>query len=373
MPRICHLFDSATGWEQRVAVAQLLDRLPRERFTHALAAIDPAAAATLRELSIPIRTFPRIARLNALTAPFIARHLDTHDCELIHAWGPDAAAAAAMASCRPLIVELFDPALAARNAKLLRTLARPSEFGIVCSCEIVRRRLIEGGVPPELCVTIRPGIDFAFLNRARQSPLREQLGIGRDDFAILLPEPVLRDAGCLEGFWAGALMNHLSGKVKVIVSGCSLEQRRITRFAANVPSRPTLVAPGADVPFEKVIPIADALVLATDADVSTTAIAWAMASRVAVVAAAGYAIAEMITNKVNGLLFKRSPGKSSTISLVRLLEDRAAQAKVKEAAHGQAYEVFGLRRCVEQHKRFYENVLSGIAPGNGITDSAQVG
>jgi glycosyltransferase involved in cell wall biosynthesis len=233
--------------------------------------------------------------------------------------------------------------------------------------------MIEGGVPPESCVTVRPGIDFAFISRARRGTQREQLGIAPGDFVILLIEPVTRNGGHFEAFWAGAMMNHLASNVKVIVPGCSQERQRITRFAATAPSRPALVAPGIKVPFEELIPIADALVVPSDADVSTTAIAWAMASHVAVIAAAGYAVAELIASKVNGLLFKRTRRKSSTATLVRLLEDRTAQAKVKEAAHGQAYEVFSLRRCIEQHTRVYENVISGTAPGEGISDPAQVG
>ncbi|MDO8629027.1 MAG: glycosyltransferase family 4 protein [Phycisphaerales bacterium] len=373
MPRICHLFDAATGWEQRVAVSQLLDRLPRDHFTQMIAAVDPAAVPPLRSLATPLRVFPRFARLNALVAPLFARFVETNRCDVIHAWGPDAAAVAAMASRRPLVVELFDPALASRSVKLLRTLARPKEFGIICSCELVRRRMIEGGVPSGSCVTVRPGIDFAFVNRLRRGPLRERLGISPDDFAILLPDPVTRNAGHFEAFAAGALMNHLAGNVKFIVPGRSPEQQRIARFAAVAPSRPRIITPGEAAPFEQLIPTADALVVPSDADVSTTAIAWAMASRVAVIAAAGYAVAELIANKVNGLLFKRTQGKSSTAALVKLLEDRTAQAKVKEAAHGQAYEVFSLRRCIEQHTRVYKNVISGAAPGEGITDSAQVG
>jgi len=373
MPRICHLFDMATGWEQRVAVSQLVDRLPRQGHAQTLAAIDPTALAPLRALAMPIRVFPRVAGITALAAPLIGRFLDRTGFDLVHAWGPDAAAAATIASRRPLVIELFDPAIAKKSVKLLRTLSRPTHFAIISSCEWIRRRLIEGGVSPDLCVTVRPGIDFAFINQARRAGLRDQLSIQPGQFVILLPEPVTRDGGHLEAFWAGALLNHFSRGFTVIVPGRSREQNRIARFAATAPSRPSIVTPGADVPFERLIPIADALVAASGEDVSTTAIAWALASHVAVIAAAGYATAELVANKVNGLLYKRTRDRGSVVSLVRLLEDRDTQARMKEAAHGQAFEVFGLRRYVEQHMRVYENVIAGLAPGTGIVDSAQVG
>jgi hypothetical protein len=55
------------------------------------------------------------------------------------------------------------------------------------------------------------------------------------------------------------------------------------------------------------------------------------------------------------------------------LQDRASLDKAREVARGQAYEVFGLRRCIEQHMQVYENVMSERAPGEGIAESARVG
>jgi glycosyltransferase involved in cell wall biosynthesis len=95
-----------------------------------------------------------------------------------------------------------------------------------------------------------------------------------------------------------------------------------------------------------------------------------MAAGVAVIGTAVHAVAELIANKLNGLLFKQTPGRSMVASLFRLLTDRVSQDKVRETARGQAYEVFGLRRCVEQHMRLYDNVLNGSPPGDGIVDSA---
>ena len=72
-------------------------------------------------------------------------------------------------------------------------------------------------------------------------------------------------------------------------------------------------------------------------DVSTTCIAWAMAAGVAVIGAATYAVAELASHKVGGLLFKPPLRGSSAPAVVRLLRDREAQAKAKEV-RGQAYE-----------------------------------
>jgi glycosyltransferase involved in cell wall biosynthesis len=125
-------------------------------------------------------------------------------------------------------------------------------------------------------------------------------------------------------------------------------------------------------PFEELVAIADALVVAAPGDTSTTAISWAMAAGTAVIGSAVHAVAELIANKLNGLLFKIEKGETVAMPVARLLQNRDGQRKVKETARGQAYEVFGLRRFAEQHDRLYENLLTGRAPGEGITDPALV-
>ncbi len=371
MTHVCHLFDASAGWEQRTAVGALLERLPADRYSPTLAAIDPAAVRTLRPLGRPVRVFARPARIDALASPLVARFVEERRVDLVHAWGVHAAAAARAATDKPLVVELSDPAVATREAKLLRTLARPKGFAIICNCGIVRRRLIESGVAPELCVVIRPGIDFGWISRCRRGPLREELGVGKDDTLVIVPELVTRDGGSFEAFWAAALVNHLDGHVRVVVPGVSREQSRIVRFAATVPSRPTIITPGDRYGFEELIAVADVLMMAAGRDVSTTAIAWAMAAGAAVIGAAIPSVAELIAHKVNGLLFKQFVGKGVVGPLFRLLQDRVSLAKAREVARGQAYEAFGLRRCIEQHTRVYENVLRGAAPGDGIVDSAR--
>ncbi|GAF71673.1 unnamed protein product [marine sediment metagenome] len=47
MTNICHLFDSSAGWEQRIGVLQLIDRMPHDRFCPTPAAIDRAAVTAM--------------------------------------------------------------------------------------------------------------------------------------------------------------------------------------------------------------------------------------------------------------------------------------------------------------------------------------
>lgn len=408
---VLHLFDANTGWEQRVAVGQLLARLPADRYRQLVSTIDSSAIPALAPLDRPIHRFPHLG-MHAATAPIVSRYIAANRIDLIHTWGPQAAAVAAAAGA-PTVLELFDPALAARSAKWIRTVAEGRRIAVIGSGEWVRRRLIEGGVQAALCRVIRPGVDFAHINAARKLPLRTELGIPPTDMLIMTTEPRGRAGGEMDAFWAAALANRLAGGIRVIVPGRSAEQQRIADFAAALPAEqagsavrsdvaavvhrsaraddavvvqrsagvgqtasadrtpdraaadPTnrrapspLICPGDAYRFEDLLPHADVLIVAPEGDVSTTAIAWAMGAKVAILGSAVHAITELVAHKVGGLLFKKVRGRPNPIPLVKLINDREAHARTKEAAHGMAYESFGLRRYVDEHTEAYESLLS---------------
>ena len=370
MTRICHLLDVSIGWEQRLAVSQLLERLDADRFTQRVATTGRVARKTLQTLEAPVEFIPRRTTLGALSAPSLKQLIQRENIDLIHSWSPRAAATARTAGNTPLIIELFNPVIAAREIKLIRTLTKPGQFAVACSCEIVRRRLIEGGLPPELAVVVRPGVDFGLINKLKRNPVRQQLGIAHDDFVITVPVPTGPDSPSRDVLSAAALMNFFVENLRLIVPGRSRGQARIDRLYRALPVPRTLVCPGERFSMEQLIAISDVLVVAARGDISTTCIAWAMGAKTAVVGAAVHAVAELIANKLNGLLFKQTPGRSMVMAVARCLQDRTSLAKVKEIAHGQAYEIFGLRRCIDQHMQLYENVLSGHTPAEGITDPA---
>ncbi len=382
MTRICHLFDHSAGWQERIGISQLGQPQSGRSYAACLATVDPGAAQRLhlpyhrievlgRPAGCPGRTSPSLAGFayDSLTAAVTARFVAKRRIDLVHAWGVEAAWAA-RATGKPMVVELFDPVVARRQIKRLGALARTRGFAVACSCETVRRRLIEGGLAPELCVVIRPGVDFSLISDCKRGPLRDELGLARDELAVIVPEPVDRAGGSAEVFWAVALIAQSFGGVRLILPGTSGEQRRIVRQAATLPGRSPLICPGTRVPFERLLSISDALAIGARGDLSTTSIAWAFAAGASVIATAVHATAELVSHKLNGLLLKPTEGKSLVPSLMRALCDRASQKKAREVARGQAYEVFSLRRCVDQHLRLYENLLGGVAPGEGIGDSA---
>ena len=367
-----HLCDESTGWDQRVALHQLIERLPRDRFDHRIAVVGRVGRSSRRSFNHPVQCIPRVAGLHALAAPGVVRFVRRHGIRILQAWSPSAAVAARAGALErvPLVLQCSDPSLAARSVKCIRALVDGSGVAVCCSSQIVRRRLVEGGVHPTATVVVRPGVDFSVINRHRRGGGRDVLGLDRQDYVVVLPEPVTRCGGHFDAVMAAAMLNDRRGDIRVILPCDSRAARRIGRIADRLPVPRTVVRPAQCMSTEQLITLSDAMVIAARGDVSTTSVAWAMAAGVAVIGGATYAVAELIANKVNGLLFKQTPGEPMIVSIARLLRDRDAQRRYVEAARGQAFEVFGLRRFAEQTMRLYENMLSGASPGEGIVDSA---
>ena len=370
MIRIGHLLGRCAGWEQRVAIGQLIDRLPRDRCHCELATLARSAADSVRDLETSIKMLSPAPAMAALSGVAVSRFAEQCSVDVIFAWDFDAAVAAGSVERSLLIVQVFDPIAAADGAKLLRTIARRGRFAAACASEMVRRRLIEGGLDPDYAVTIRPGVDFNLLNRHRRGTLRRDLHIEPDDFVVTVPAPITRAGGQFDACQAIVNLYQIIPKLRLIIPGDSPEVRRISRFVATLPRADVRMVPESRFPFEQIVSNANALLITPSGDISTTSIAWAMGAGAAVIGTAVYAVAEMISHKVNGMLFKHPAGRSMMTPLAQCLRDRATHQKVAEVARGQAYEVFGVRRYVEQNMRLVENLLAGRHPANGITDSS---
>jgi hypothetical protein len=128
------------------------------------------------------------------------------------------------------------------------------------------------------------------------------------------------------------------------------------------------------VAFEDLCLAADDLLIGDLGEVPMGAVAWAMAGRTRIHAAATYATAEMLAHDLNAGLFKAAENwRQRAAQLAGLLDPSPADNRRTEAARGQAYEVFSLRRFAQQVVRVYDNIINQDSPAEGIADSATVG
>ncbi len=371
MIRVLHLFDDDAGWEERVGATLLLDRLPDEQYHSSVAVTDGRTRRHLASTRDGIHLLPKRLGAHFLGAPALRTHLRAHHIDLIHAWGIDAALTAAAASApTPIVVEQFDPGISDRRVRMLRSIQESHRIALACSTQTVRRRLIEKGCDPEACPVIRPGIDFGTINAARRRDLRGQLDLSGADRVFIAPEPASRYGGQFTAYWAIGVRSFVEPRVGLIIPGTSREQARIARLADRQNLSPYFRFPGRSFPFEDLISAADAMICASERDVSSTALAWSMAAGVPVIATAVYSTAELIADRHNGLLVKPDAPNKVALRIAALLDERDLLARMKEAARGQAYEVFSARRYVEQHARLYSNLLGNEELCAGIVDAA---
>ena len=218
MIRVGHVIDSTFSWDQRVSLQQLTERLPGDRVTQVVATMAGGSthlASLLATDVAPLACLPRLGELNGFV---LRRFADMRQIDVWHAWGPHAAAAA-VASQRPVVLDVVDPLLDCRHIRKIRTLVASGRLDVACGSQIVRRRLVERGVPLTAAAVVRPGVDFARINLFRRKSIREQLGIARDDFVIVTPERISSDDGHFDVALATCMLNLLDRQIKIVIPG----------------------------------------------------------------------------------------------------------------------------------------------------------
>ncbi|RJP38745.1 MAG: glycosyltransferase [Phycisphaerales bacterium] len=380
MMHVLHLLDASGGWQQRVGICHLLDRLGEDHFRQTVCGLHRRALEAWRPAGRPILVTPTRSGPMPLAAMCgngaLRSAMRRHRPDVVHAWGLDAAQRARAVWNAPLAVTCAEPRLHHAEANAYRALADPrwsAPVAFHCLSRQIHRRLVEHGVPLESCVIIRPAVDFTVANRARRGPLRARLGARPGDVLVTCPDVVRHGDGIEDGIWAASVVAEVDEAIRVAIPGTSAARHRLGPLARRTVRPSTVMVSDPTTPYEELVAAADVLVITAREDVPVTSAAWAMASGTVVVGAAGYALTELIAHRQNGLLFKREPDQPILSKIAPLLLDRSDYARLAEVARGQAYEVFGLRRYADQVARAYDNLLKGVAAGEGITDSAMAG
>ncbi len=372
MMRVLHVLDDSVGWQGLIALRQLVDRWEVDRYQQYIASPSGLIDQKLTAKMIPL---PRMPLAGLLTMPLMRRMVSEYRIDVIHAWGLRAglSAKAPIATEVPLVLHVSDPAMTASQLRWMRTLARLKRFAVACSTETVRRHLIEGGIQPELCVVIRVGVDFSQIHQWQKGGTRAAMGLSRDNLLVVVGDESIRAGSPFESALAINLASYQMESMRLCVHGVSPQSMHGKQMQAMLHRQDDLMVPPRQTSIEQMICIAD-IYLAPDRDDSdTTALAWAMAANTAVIATATRAHAELIANKLNGLLVKPVPYKSIAIPLARCLIDRTSQLKGREVARGHAYECFSVRRYASQIAQLSENMARGVRAGNDIVDAAMAG
>lgn len=372
---VLHLVDESLTEFSRFALAEIATRFGPPDCEHRLGLIGKAQPIEELRTLAPLLRFGR--RLGGLLAcvPALRRCVARHGIRILHAWGSEAALLAQLAglggTC--LVVTASNPPDRRRWSKWWRAISRPDRprgLAVACESRLLYRRVIEAGLPADVCGVIRPGVDFGRLGQARRAADREALAIPAGSTVLLTLPPADRDGGQYYAVWAAAILQQLLPDIRIIVPGRSPEARRLVRFCRSFRLPHLVMAPGDQHPFERLLAVADVVVAPALRDIATTPLAWAMAAGVPIVGSAVPAVTEYIADHRNGLLC-RAGEPTLLAGRIRLaLRDRRLAAGLAEVARGQAYEVFSVWRMVCQYRTVYENLLAGRPPFATVADAA---
>jgi glycosyltransferase involved in cell wall biosynthesis len=369
-PRVLHVLDSTCHETHAQVLAVLRERMGGDR-RHLVACVVAATKTRLDPyLNGEIRLAPRRLWSELNLSPTLRRLFKSERADLVHAWGPRAAAAARTAvPDAPILVTLLEPSLAETTALHLRAFDRP--VSIVTGSQMTCRRLVEFGVAPERVTVIRGPVDFGGINRAKKQNLRQQL-VGDAGPVILLHGPSVRGHGHFEGVWACAIVRQLHPDMRVLLPYASPERGRLTRFAKRMTHDHFPVLPDSRLSWIELASAADLFLAPAMTDICIEPIATAMASGVVTVGCAIHSVAEVIADRHNGLLCRDASLQRLSDRIIAGLEDKSLARQVTDVARSQAFEVFGVRAFVDNYAHAYENVRSDAPIGEGVCDTAMV-
>lgn len=370
--RILHLFDGTTPDEALAAARELGARLDGDRFDHQFASLDGAVAGRCHLNGTRMHRVPRRFPHDPTVGPRLRQFVARWDVDLLHAWGLDATitAASALPDAIPTVSTLMSPPAGPKWSRWFRAVGGAAPAAIACSAGLIHRRLIEGGVPPERCVVIRPGVDFNAIRQAKRDTTRADLGLPANGPVLLTLPPPSRSGGHYFATWAAAVLMQRDDSLRLIVPGVSTEQRRLQRLLRSLRLSHRALFTQRTHDFATLLAVADLVVVAAVDDVATTPLAWAMAAGIPIVGTAVPSVTELIADRHTGLLCKPEQPALLAARIRDALADRPLTAKVTDVARAQAFEVFSMRRMLDQYRQLYENVVAGERPDRQITDAA---
>ena len=310
-----------------------------------------------------VRRIGRGGEYGSVPVAALALRKQAEQVDLVHAWGVSALSSAALAPFRRLI---FTPTgfPTRRQIAWLRAIMHYRDVHVICPTATLRRTYVERGVPLARCHLIRPGVEFARINRRRDRSLRAALGLDDAHRVLLAPGESTRDAAHRLAAWAAAILNVLDHQTRLLLWGRGPLARSLQRFSHKV-RQPELIILAEDrlrrrVEFEELFPASDMVVVAATGPVAALPIATAMAAGLPIVATVTPTVAELLEDRHTALMTQPDNPRLLTERIFQLRNDARAQWSLADMARTEAYEYFSVTRFLEQHRTAYRQASAGL-------------
>lgn len=298
------------------------------------------------------------------------------DGVMIHAFGATALTVAAM-SGPSRILFTPPPEMKLSTIRWLRAVMGYRDVQVICPTSTQRRQCVERGVPLERCHLIRPGVDFARIQRRRNDEFRAALGFAKDDFVMLAAGESTRSADHRATAWTASILHTLDPRYKMLLWGRGEMAGSVQRFGTAL-SHPQLIHNAESrlkrpVEFEELLCATDLVLVSASGPVATLPISICMAAALPIVSTVTPTVAELLEDRHTAVM---SPPESPRALAQRVLElriDANLQWSISDMARTEAYEYFALTRFINQHRTAYRQFAAGEkieiqeqAPGAGL-------
>jgi glycosyltransferase involved in cell wall biosynthesis len=339
-----------------IRVIQLLDRdadVQSQRGADALTrGLGPGFSSDVREIG-------RGGYRDVIAGVLALRRDERFD--VIHAWGRDALATAAMSNAERIV---YTPATSRlkRSIAWTRAVMDYRSVEVICPTSTLRRLHVERGVPLDRCHLIRPGVDFARVKRRRDDALRERLGLMPEDRVLLAVGESTRAAAHDHAAWATSILHVVWPTYKLLYWGRGPMAAGVARLGKQL-RQPQLVVNGTKqlgpIEFEALLPAADVVLISARGPVATLPISIAMAAGLPIVATVSYTVGELLEDRHTALLAPANQPRQLARRVLDLEADRNLQWTISDMARTEAYEFFPLTRFIEHHRVVYSQVAAG--------------
>ena len=293
----------------------------------------PAVAAVYRDVTVRLRRRP-----------------DT----VLHAFGGLALAVALTARGGTVAYTATKPPRP-RDIAWLRAAGRYRPVTVICDSDAERRRWVTGGIAPDRCVLVRPGVSLATPPAARVEA-RRRFGYAEGERVVFAPMPPAGPARAV-ALWTASLSNVLDAKFLMLAWNPPggrdfdvLRRRLIDPQAVRAFADPT-----PDAGFAA----ADIVLLPPGDRVSPTVMALAMASGRPVAAAATAAVCELLEDRHTALLARDPTPKALAWKLAELRDDAALGRQIADRARAEAYDLLLVSRLLRDLRNVYASLGAG--------------
>jgi glycosyltransferase involved in cell wall biosynthesis len=278
---------------------------------------------------------------------------------LVQCWDDRALLLAAAAGAKRLI---YSPQQhpSPRAIRWLQAVRAYCDVQVVAASTTAQRAFLRRGVPIDRCTLVRPGVDFARVQRRRDPALRAALGIGPEDRVVLLPGESTAAANHRLSVWAGSILHVLSPSYRVLMWGRGPWADHAERLGVRL-GQPRMVINatatlGKAVSFESLLPATDLVMLNPTAPVAALPVAVCMAAAMPIVSTAEPSVAELLEDRHTCLMVPEARPRHLAVRVLQLVEEPDTQWKVADAARADAYEHWSLTRSLQAWRELYASL-----------------